>query len=511
VTDLVFSDKKQELDTHGSWKILIVDDVSGVHSITKTVLKNLIYENRRLEFLSAYNHKEAEVLLQSHNDIALILLDVVMEEEDSGLKLVRFVRDDLGNPQVRIIIRTGHPGKAPPQKIIIDYDINDYEVKTDLTSLKLYTTVLASLRDYRDLKIFDITRVTQIRHQSALSRVSEASNMLFNSESLEELVSGVHREMLFLAGLYDMEKISSFTAIQDESGFRVREVHGIFKENEESDPEELIGKTQFASLRLLKKSNRNLLIQENAISLYEDARNLCFLIYLTGVSTLDLQERQLLDLFASNVSIASENLRLSSEISGTQEELIIKLSEVVETRSHDTAQHVKRVALLCELIAERIGMETELIHNLKLASAMHDIGKIGIPDEILLKPGILTPDEFSIVKLHPTIGNDLLKRSFRPLMRIAAQICLEHHEKVGGTGYPNGLSGGDISLNSRIVSICDVFDSITHGRQHRDPWDIERAADYLNSEKGKSFDPLLVDLFLENLEQVLQVNHDYPD
>jgi len=506
---IVFAENKQKHFPHGSWKILIVDDVAGIHSITRTVLRNLIYRNKNIEFLSAYNLSEAESLLRQHGDIALVLLDVVMDEEDSGLKLVRFIREEIGNTLVRIILRTGYPGKAPAKQVIIDYDINDYEVKTDLTALKLYTAVLASLRDYHELKTYENIRANQLRHRLGLSRISEASGVLFHAGSVEDLVSGVHRELRGLAG--GDESLSSFAALQDDSGFRIIEGKGSFGSYLERNPENLIGRDRMASLRKLKKRNRNLLIHENSVYLYEDARSFRFLICLSDVSRFEIQDRQLLDIFASNVSIAFENLRLNREISGTQEELITRLSEVVETRSHDTAQHVRRVGLFCGLIAEKLGIEEGLIHDLKLASTMHDIGKIGIPDEILLKPDVLTLEEFSIVKNHTVLGYSLLKGSSRPLLKNAARICLEHHEKFDGSGYPGGLKEDEIGINSRIVSICDVFDSITHGRLHRDPWDTGKAAAYLESEKGKAFDPLITDVFLDNLDLAIQINENYPD
>ncbi len=511
MTGLVFAEKKQELYPCGSWKILIVDDISGIHSITKTVLRNLIFENKNLEFLSAYNRAEAEQILLANDDIALILLDVVMDEDDSGLKLVKFIREKLENPSVRIILRTGYPGKAPAQQVIIDYDINDYEVKTDLTALKLYTTVLASLRNYNDLLSFDRIRINQIHHRAGLSRICEASRALFSAATVKELVSGVHQEMCRLLRGDEHIPLSSFAALQDEKGYRVTEVSGSFKGFVDSNPDILLGDEELSSLRMLKKRNRNLLIQDNSVYLYEDARSFRFLIYLTDISTLELQDRQLLDIFASNVSIAFENLRLNREITGTQEELINKLSEVVETRSHDTAQHVRRVGLCCELIAGKLGISETVLHDIKLASTMHDIGKIGIPDEILLKPGSLTDDEFSIVKTHTVIGHSLLKGSPRPLLKTASGICLEHHEKYDGSGYPERISGDAIDFNTRIVSICDVFDSVTHGRLHREPWDVRKAADYLKSERGKSFDPLIVDVFLENLTAIVQIAHDYSD
>jgi len=145
-----FVDKKETLASH-IWKILIVDDAKGVHTITKTILSGFSFEGSTLEFLSAYSALEAEKIMQEHNDIALILLDVVMEDDDSGLKFVKYVRDTLQNKMVRIVLRTGQPGQAPERDVIIQYDINDYKEKTELTSDKLFTTIIASLRNYKDL------------------------------------------------------------------------------------------------------------------------------------------------------------------------------------------------------------------------------------------------------------------------------------------------------------------------------------------------------------------------
>jgi len=137
------------------WKLLIVDDEPEVHNITKIVLNKFNFNNKSLEFLSAYNSKEAVNLLKDHNDIAVILLDVVMESDDAGLKLVKIIRENLNNENVRIVLRTGQPGIAPPRDIIINYDINDYKEKTELTADKLFITIVAALRSYWQLKIIE--------------------------------------------------------------------------------------------------------------------------------------------------------------------------------------------------------------------------------------------------------------------------------------------------------------------------------------------------------------------
>ena len=501
MSDLVFADKKTDAFPHGFWKVLIVDDDPGIHAITKTVLRDLLYENRTLVFLSAYSRAEAVSVLESEEDIALILLDVVMEEEDSGLRLVQYIREELTDSLVRIVLRTGQPGKAPSQKVIIDYDINDYEEKTDLTAQKLFTTVIASLRNYRDLQVLESNRANLSRHRAGLTTISHASGELFGARTTRDFSLAAYGQLLSLLGSGG-GKASSFVALQDESEFEVIRGGGEFAGREGAAPRMLIGEASLESLRALKRENRSLLIQEGAVHLYEDARKYRLLLYMSGVGRLEFLDRQILDIFASNVSLAFENLRLNREIIGTQEDLMMRLGGIVETRSHDTEQHVVRMGEYCGLLAERIGMDAEYIHDLKLAAALHDIGKIGIPDDILLKPDVLSDEEFEVVKNHTIIGYNLLRTSSRPLLQKAAVISLQHHEKYDGSGYPAGLKGEGIHIDARISSICDVFDSLSHERTHREPWSLERIIDFMKEQRGRAFDPTLLDLFLEMIGEM---------
>src|SRR6476469_5160021 len=146
--ELFFADEVSEDSPTESWKILIVDDESHVHTATNIALINFVYENKFLKFISAYSAKEAKELIQEHPDVAIILLDVIMETDDAGLEFVKYVREVLGNQLVRIILRTGQPGQVPEKSVIINYDINDYKTKTELTTTKLYTTVLTALRSF---------------------------------------------------------------------------------------------------------------------------------------------------------------------------------------------------------------------------------------------------------------------------------------------------------------------------------------------------------------------------
>ena len=174
----------EEWSQQHPWKILIVDDEPDVHSMTRLALRDVTYRGRPLALYSAYTAAEGYTLLQKHPDTAIVLLDVVMESDDAGLKLARQIRKDLANPLVRIVLRTGQPGHAPEEQVIVDYDINDYKSKTELTTRKLFVVVLASLRTYESLLVIDQSRL-------GLRRILKGTENLYRYSSLQEFSSGV--------------------------------------------------------------------------------------------------------------------------------------------------------------------------------------------------------------------------------------------------------------------------------------------------------------------------------
>ncbi len=206
-----------------------------------------------------------------------------------------------------------------------------------------------------------------------------------------------------------------------------------------------------------------------------------------------------------------EVARLNTELRRTQREIAFTLGEVIESRSKETANHVRRVAAMSEYLAAMAGLPVEESRRLGLASSMHDIGKIGIPDEILNKPGKLSEEEFDIIRTHTTIGHEILSRAGGPLFDMAARIAYEHHERWDGKGYPRGLKGKDISMEARIVSVVDVFDALSHDRVYKKAWDMERVLDLIQDERGGQFEPMLVDLFLENSKALMDINLSLPD
>lgn len=202
---------------------------------------------------------------------------------------------------------------------------------------------------------------------------------------------------------------------------------------------------------------------------------------------------------------------LNDEITNTQKEVIYTMGEIAETRSKETGNHVKRVAEYSKVLALKYGLDEKEAELLKLASPMHDIGKVGIPDSILNKPGKLTFDEFEIMKTHAQLGYDMLKYSSKPILKAASIVAYYHHEKYDGSGYPRGLKGEDIHIYGRITAIADVFDALGSDRVYKKAWEDERIFELFKEEKGKHFDPKLIDIFFENLDEIYKIRNMFKD
>ena len=188
-----------------------------------------------------------------------------------------------------------------------------------------------------------------------------------------------------------------------------------------------------------------------------------------------------------------------------ERETLIRLARAGEYRDIDTGDHIIRIAQYSRLIAEHIGLNRVHCEVIEQASPMHDVGKIGIPDNILLKRGRLTEDEFSTMRTHTTIGYEILKNSPSEYLQVGAKIALEHHEHFNGRGYPHGKRGEEITIEARIVAIADVFDALTSIRPYKRAWSFEDAFAFIIKEKGRQFDPSCVDAFTKHAKQVKEI------
>ncbi|MDR3640946.1 MAG: DUF3369 domain-containing protein [Humidesulfovibrio sp.] len=491
-----------------SWKVLIVDDEAEVHDVTRLVLSGFAYKGRRLSFLSAYTAREARDLLVAQPDIAVILLDVVMEENDSGLKLVKFIREELKNHFVRIILRTGQPGQAPEERIILEYDINDYKEKTELTAQKLTTAIVAALRTSCDIATIEANR-------RGLEKIIEASKSIFERQSLEHFTTGVLTQITAILNLRSTAIVcqaSGFAAVGQKGQFHILAATGAFQEHVRKNVEDVLP-TDIHDL--FRKA-----VRERASLFYDGKRYMGYfrsqngsesVIYMESSVKLSELDHQLVEIFFTNVSIAFDNIHLNKEVEETQRELIHTLGETIEWRSHETGNHVRRVAEYTYILARKYGLSEPEAELLRLAAPMHDVGKLGIPDSVLNKPGLLDEAELRLVRTHPTIGYEILKSSTRPMLKAAAIIALHHHERYDGSGYPSGIAGEQIHVYGRLGAVADVFDALMSDRIYRAAWSTDQVTEHFRRERGGHFDPRMADILLDSMDEFLVIRDAYRD
>lgn len=212
-----------------------------------------------------------------------------------------------------------------------------------------------------------------------------------------------------------------------------------------------------------------------------------------------------------NSDLKLEVKKRTIDLEESRLEIIQRLGRAAEYKDNETGNHILRMSKTAELLAKAIGMDDDYCEMILSAAPMHDIGKIGIPDRVLLKPDKLDADEWRIMKSHVNIGHDILSGSHSPLLKMAANIALAHHEKWDGSGYPQGLKGEDIPLEARICAISDVFDALTSERPYKKAWSVEDALQHIQQQRGYHFDPNLVDAFPTILDELLAFRSSHLD
>ncbi|MCG9710431.1 DUF3369 domain-containing protein [Pseudoalteromonas shioyasakiensis] len=510
--DFLFSDEAlDEVNevVQGSWKVIIVDDEPEVHAVTKLALSDFEFQDKRLEFISAYSGEEAKEVIEQHPDAAIVLLDVVMETDDAGLKVAKFIRETAKNNHIRIILRTGQPGQAPERQVIVNYDINDYKSKTELTAQKLFTVVMSSLRSYRDILSIEQSR-------QGLEKIIKASRDIFSTHSLESFIEGVMQQLTSLLGTVDQAMYATSLVASNPQDNQKKLVvfsgRGEFERSEGKAIEEVLDNEQLQACQQAL-NEKTIVYRENYLFAYCCSEcNHNSMLFISGIPKhLTDTQRHLIEIFSQNVQLAYENVQLQSEIEATQQELVFRLSEALEQRSTETGNHVKRVSHICYELALGYGLPKREAELIRLAAPLHDVGKVGIPDAILNKPGPLTDEEWAIMQQHAEKGHLILKDSNRDIVNTGAIIALSHHERWDGSGYPKGLKGEEIPIAGRIVALADVFDALRHKRCYKEPWSLEDVIKEINSQQGKQFDPKLIEVFNQRVKEIEDVLVRYPD
>lgn len=229
---------------------------------------------------------------------------------------------------------------------------------------------------------------------------------------------------------------------------------------------------------------------------------------VSNLIDLHLSQKELLVL---NEELELRVIRRTKDLEAAKVEVVNRLAIAADYRDTETSEHTMRVGAISHLLAQAKGFDEEYCNTMHKAAPMHDIGKIGIPDRILLKPGKLNDEEMEIMKTHTVIGETMLDGSPSETLKMAKVIAITHHERWDGKGYPNGLNGTDIPIEGRIVILADIFDALTSVRPYKESWSIEATTAYIKENSGQIFDPELVELFLENINAMIKVKETFQD
>ena len=515
--EMIFMEESPEFDAASPsprprWKIIIADDEPEVHFVTRFALNHFEFDGAELEFLQAYSAIEALSLVAAHPDAAVLLLDVVMESENAGLEIVPKIRKGLNNQTLRIVLRTGQPGVAPEADVIRRYDINDYREKTEMTGLRLSTVLYSCLRAFRDMRAIEASK-------NGLEKIIEASAALYRLPSVEKFAEGVLDQLDALLHLRDgsmyatepPKRADALAAFGRESEeLSVLAATGAFSAAVGKPVHQVLSRDRLALVREKFANGEAEHLGDRFVGVYHGVGS-SKLLFAEGCAEASELDRKLLKIFSTNIGVGFENLQLRESIEETQREIAYRLSGAVESRSKETANHIRRVAHMSAAIGRAYGMSEHDAEVLRHASPLHDVGKVGIPDHVLNKPGKHSPEEWEVMKTHAQLGYDLLCGSDQEILQIGGLIALEHHERWDGDGYPHRKAGRDISPQGRIVAAIDVFDALGSQRCYKEAWPMERILALLRSESGRHFDPDIIDLMFGRMDDLMAIRERFPD
>lgn len=473
------------------WKVLVVDDEPDVRRLTALNLRGFQFSGRPLELIEAGSAAEAKEKLKAHPDLAMALVDVVMETDDAGLKLVEHIRTELGNRMIRLVIRTGQPGVAPERFVIDNFDIDDYKDKTELTVQKLYTTVRTALKGYRDLQTIELNRI-------GLSRILDVTPELYNLhiDQLEDYFRGVLMQIIGICNLGHSGMISTIdglVATMEGKDIRIRAGIGDFDGTAEGE-QRLHEIADLCSMAVLSHEVPGELRRGAMVVPLQIKNEVLGFVYLESGTELSHDDRELIKVMANQCAAALDNFRLHHSLEESYDEAIDMLAQVAEFKDSATGTHIRRMQEYTRRTARALGCPDEEAALYAKASRLHDVGKVGIPDNILRKPGKLTAEEFAVMQRHTRIGDTVLARS--PSLAVARVVAKSHHERWDGSGYPEGIAGEQIPFSARVVAVADVFDALVSTRPYKSPWAADTAAAEIEAGSGTHFDPKVAAAFL---------------
>lgn len=511
--EILFADDDEEeiLPIHdGTWKVLIVDDEPEIHAVTKLALSDFALDGKGLTFISAYNGAEAVDALKQHKDIAVILLDVVMETEDAGLRVANAVRNELHNHFTRIILRTGQPGQAPERSVIVDYDINDYKSKTELTAQKLFTVMIASLRSYRDIMAIEDSRV-------GLEKVLLASTDLFNRHSLEQFMEGlIHQLSSVLGCSKDAAYITSAIAgheplhAMNSSSLYVFAGNGDYAQERGKLLENVLTTDQYKSCIRALRDKQIVFADDHIVAHCAGKSGEGALLYLTGlhrkVSEID---RLLVKLFAENVQIAFENVMRINQTKLFHNRIIEQLSRSTDL-SEQSSVATLRVSALAGVIGQQLELGAEALKTMRLAMPL-----MGLEYSCLTQL-LLNGSNNDISQCVQNLSDYTKGYKFKTeledgkIITLALTMAKQHLEFWDGTGYPHKLTSKAIAIESQIVAAAHVFNTLICQQAPNYQWPLQDVVAFFEQQSGRAFHPDIVNAIVHQQEALNAVQQALP-
>ncbi|RUO80872.1 response regulator [Idiomarina tyrosinivorans] len=491
------------------YKVLVVDDDPEIHAITSMALKSFKLDEHPIEFLSAHSGAEAKEILTKHDDIAMMLLDVVMESEHAGLDVARWVRQDLGNRLIRIVLRTGQPGQAPEEEVIARYDIDDYKEKTELTYRKLVTLMYSCLRAYRDLHAIE-------RNKRGLEKVIQASAEVFSARSMQGLCQGILEQLVALITHTDDALYCRSEGLSAEaSAGEPFEIIGGTGDYRDAIGQKVDGDVDWAVVERLKAQQAavNFAVEKGRYyGLYRAENGNYYLLFIRDIRDLSDLDLHLLSLFVNNSAIAIDNLSATQTERDAQRELLYSVGEAIERHSVDSrSHHIKRSAEMAGVLARISGYSGQDIEQLKQAASVYDIGKVAVQQELAQRTDALSVHDYQEIMERVIEGHEYLKQTGTDIASLAAQIACDIHERWDGTGYPSNKQHEQINNVARLLQLTSHYDSLRRDTQYRPARSIEDATNYIKEHQGKIFDPQLASCLLDNIDALEKVRQQYPD
>ena len=356
--ELIFEEDgvEEETETIAPWKMMIVDDVEDIHHVTRMIFDDYVFDGRSIEFLSAYSGREARELMLAHPDTAVIVLDVVMETDHAGLEVVQYIREEVKNKIVRIILRTGQPGEAPEKKVIIAYDINDYKTKEELTSNRLFSTVTSALRSYRDMTVIE-------KNRQGLEMIIHASSSLLKLTSLKQFTAGVLTQLTSILGFEENSMLvqtangtCGFAATEERGNYKIIAGTGLYEQYLDQCVTDLGDEHVHERINQVLLRKESIFNEKNLVCYFKTQNNIENILYLQSQQPVNTTDRNLIDIFLSNVAIAFDNLYHRENLARLVEERTFALEQEKETvaRAHKLLAKYVPPQLTERILADQI-------------------------------------------------------------------------------------------------------------------------------------------------------------